>query len=138
MHKAHIEVDRKGTKATAAGFIYGAGGCASDEGKYVYLTQPFLYAIVNNETGLPVFMGAVNNLYPNTENDGMTYMERAKICYGHFLRIYEKLDPYMDEDNVAEELYRKTRKVCMKADLREMQEMEDVIDQYLEHYRNKR
>jgi len=103
----------------------------------IKIKHGFLYAIVDNETGLPVFMGAVNHLDPNTENDGMTYMERAKICYGHLVRIYDRLDPYMYEDNVAEDLYCKARKVCMKADLREMQEMEEVIDKYLEEYRNK-
>lgn len=143
IHKAHIEVDRKGTKASAAGFIYGAAGNASFDDKFIWLTRPFLYAIVDDETGLPVFMGVVNHLEPNTENDGMTYLDRAKKCYGQLNRILCKLEPCMDDDGIigddtAENLYRKARKICMKADLKEMNEMEEVIDQYIEEYRSKR
>jgi serpin B len=63
IHKAKIEVDRKGTKAAAvtAMFVY-AAGIPSFEYKVVDLDRPFVYAIVHNETGLPVFTGVVNEI----------------------------------------------------------------------------
>ena len=58
IHKAHIEVDRKGTKAAAVTAMYAFAGCASFfEIPYIRLNRPFIYAIMNNETGLPVFAG---------------------------------------------------------------------------------
>ena len=33
-----------------------------DETKYVILNRPFVYAIVENETGLPVFIGCQNSM----------------------------------------------------------------------------
>lgn len=64
IHKTHIEVDRNGTKAAAVTAITMTDTCSAelieDEPKYVYLDRPFLYAIVETDTGLPVFMGTVN------------------------------------------------------------------------------
>lgn len=66
LHKAHIELDRNGTKAAAATLVAmnKASAMAPVEKKeyYVYLDRPFLFAIVDCENGLPVFMGAVNTL----------------------------------------------------------------------------
>lgn len=63
LHKAYIEVDRRGTKAAAVTFDYVVCGCLPDqEYKSVILNRPFVYAIMHNETGLPVFAGVVNNL----------------------------------------------------------------------------
>lgn len=62
VHKAHIELDRKGTKAAAAtcvGFLL-ASCVIMGERKRVYLTRPFVYAIIHNKTGLPVFTGVMN------------------------------------------------------------------------------
>ena len=62
-HNAHIEVDRKGTRATAVTII----GCGSAEAsipqppKRVRLDRPFVYAIMHQETGLPVFVGVMNH-----------------------------------------------------------------------------
>ena len=65
IHKAHIELDRRGTKAAAATAVMMVG-CAApdmwDETKSVILDRPFIYAIMHNETGLPVFTGIVNQL----------------------------------------------------------------------------
>lgn len=63
LHKAHIEVDRKGTKAAAvtASMMIGAGMPDFDR-KRVILDRPFFYAIMHKMTGLPVFVGAVNAL----------------------------------------------------------------------------
>ena len=65
IHKAHIELDRKGTKAAAVTAAMLTCGCAlvfEDETKYVTLDRPFVYAIMHNETGLPIFTGVVNKL----------------------------------------------------------------------------
>lgn len=61
IHKTHIELDKYGTKAAAVTSIAMAGSAAPTEPpKEVYLDRPFLYAIVEESTGLPIFMGAVN------------------------------------------------------------------------------
>ncbi len=61
IHKAHIEVDRKGTKAAAVTMAYVVAGCApSMDFKSVCLDRPFVYAIMDTETGLPVFTGIYN------------------------------------------------------------------------------
>ena len=61
LHKTHIEVDRKGTKAAAAtAVITYDNAVAFDESKSIVLDRPFVYAIVDNETGLPMFLGIQN------------------------------------------------------------------------------
>lgn len=63
--KAHIEVDRQGSKAAAVSFAAICLGCAPDfenPPKEVRLDRPFLYAIVHHKTGLPVFVGMVNKV----------------------------------------------------------------------------
>ncbi|MDE7365745.1 MAG: serpin family protein [Lachnospiraceae bacterium] len=66
LHKTHIQVDRAGTKAAAVTAVEMSK--ASDvemdvtEPPRVYLNRPFVYAIVDTETGLPVFLGAVNTI----------------------------------------------------------------------------
>ena len=66
MHKARIELDRKGTKAAAVTKMYhclSASACVlQHEPKIVYLTRPFIYAIIHNETSLPVFIGVLNRV----------------------------------------------------------------------------
>ena len=60
-HQVHIEVDRKGTKAAAATMAVLAGGCVMlDDTRIIDLNRPFVYSIVHNETGLPVFIGVMN------------------------------------------------------------------------------
>ena len=63
IHKTHIDVDRNGTKAAAATVVEMTENCAIGEPIYdfVVLDRPFLYAIVDTNTGLPVFMGTVNS-----------------------------------------------------------------------------
>ncbi len=61
IHKAHIEVDRKGTKAAAVTMANVFLGCAPNiDVKTVCLDRPFVYAIMNTETGLSVFAGVYN------------------------------------------------------------------------------
>lgn len=66
IHKAMIRVDRNGTKAAAASILTCLAGCAIiDDYKSVILNRPFIFAIVHDDTALPVFAGIVNHL----END---------------------------------------------------------------------
>ncbi len=61
--KTFIEVNRHGTKAAA--ITWGENKCESAmpmDPKYVYLDRPFVYAIVDNATGLPLFVGVVTKL----------------------------------------------------------------------------
>ena len=62
-HKTKIIVDEKGTKAAAATTIVDRAGAAPENDvKTVYLNRPFVYAIVDDTTNLPVFIGTVNNI----------------------------------------------------------------------------
>ena len=64
-HMTFIEVDATGTRAAAVTSVSGGAECVSvEEIEYrnVILNRPFVYAIVDVETGLPVFMGTVNQL----------------------------------------------------------------------------
>lgn len=61
--KSYIEVTRNGTKAAAITWAENKDGAADPyEVKYVYLDRPFVYAIVDNATGLPLFLGVVTRL----------------------------------------------------------------------------
>ena len=64
LHKTFIEVDNSGTRAAAVTAV--EVNCESVEEpvepKIVKLDRPFLYAIVDNATGLPVFIGTVNDI----------------------------------------------------------------------------
>lgn len=64
IHKARIEVNRQGTKASAVSAMLIGDGCVPnfDRVKHVELNRPFLYAIVHEDTGLPVFTGILNRL----------------------------------------------------------------------------
>ena len=57
MQKAVIEVSEKGTKAAAVTGVIAMPTSVSDS-KYVTLDRPFVYAIIDNATGLPLFIGA--------------------------------------------------------------------------------
>ena len=57
IHKAHIEVDRKGTKAAAVTAMIEMLGLPDLDMPFITLNRPFIYAIIHNETGLPVFAG---------------------------------------------------------------------------------
>ncbi|MCR5149280.1 MAG: serpin family protein [Eubacterium sp.] len=64
LHKTHIEVDRKGTKAAAATIVAmdTEAAVAPEESVIITLDRPFVYAIVETDTGLPVFLGTVNSV----------------------------------------------------------------------------
>lgn len=63
IHKTHVEVDEHGTKAAAATALMMVGQAASApeerEVKVVHLDRPFIYAIIDCETNIPLFLGTV-------------------------------------------------------------------------------
>lgn len=61
LHKTFINVDEKGTKAGAVTKVEMAP-TSMPQGETVMLDRPFVYAIVDNSTNLPLFIGAVTNL----------------------------------------------------------------------------
>ena len=65
-HKTHIELDKNGTKAAAVTDI-SMNDTTSVEPEpmkeiTIRLDRPFIYAIVQSDTGIPVFMGVVNSV----------------------------------------------------------------------------
>lgn len=62
LHKAYIAVDERGTKAgaaTAVETVY----TALEEGVYkVTLDRSFVYAIIDDAIGLPLFIGTVTDI----------------------------------------------------------------------------
>ena len=63
LHQTKIEVDELGTKAGAATVVeMTTEGCMEMVPEYVVLDRPFVYAIVDRETGIPVFIGAADAL----------------------------------------------------------------------------
>ena len=62
VHKTHIEVDESGTRAAAVTAVEISPTSIPVDEKSVILDRPFVYAIVDNATGLPVFIGTVENL----------------------------------------------------------------------------
>ena len=61
LHKTYITVDELGTKAGAVTKVE-MNDEAYMETKNVVLDRPFVYAIIDNETDLPIFIGVVKNL----------------------------------------------------------------------------
>lgn len=60
-HKTFIEVNRHGTRAAAVTWAT-MGEMAAVVELSVFLDRPFVCAIVDNETGMPVFIGTVTNI----------------------------------------------------------------------------
>ena len=61
LHKTFISVDELGTKAGAVTMVAMSTGGSSGpvESKTVILDRPFVYAIIDNATNLPIFIGTV-------------------------------------------------------------------------------
>lgn len=59
IHAAKIEVNEKGTEAAAATVVVGDAGAAAPppEGITLVLDRPFLYGIIDLQTGVPLFLG---------------------------------------------------------------------------------
>lgn len=66
IHKTHMQVDEKGTKAGAATVVEVAKECAMEmiEVKTVRLDRPFVYMIIDCETNQPIFMGTMQQVKP--------------------------------------------------------------------------
>ena len=64
IHKTFIEVDRDGTKAAAATAVTVEDACIQEPEivRQVFCDRPYAYAIVDMDTGLPVFLGTVENV----------------------------------------------------------------------------
>lgn len=61
--KVFIQVDRNGTKAAAITWAgMNKSSAMIEDQKTVYLDRPFLYAIADNNTGLPLFLGIITTL----------------------------------------------------------------------------
>ena len=61
LHKTHISVDENGTKAAAATLV--SVDCGSSVSPpSVILDRPFVFMIIDNTTGLPIFMGVITEL----------------------------------------------------------------------------
>jgi serpin B len=65
LHKTYIQVDERGTKAGAVTSVEMDITSVPQEMESVILNRPFIYAIIENDTKLPVFIGVLNN--PNAE-----------------------------------------------------------------------
>ena len=64
VHKTKVDVDEEGTKAAAVtAIVMRASSMPSPDAKTVTLNRPFVYAIVDNSTKLPVFIGTVNDIH---------------------------------------------------------------------------
>jgi len=59
IHKTFISVDERGTRAGAATMVVMRAESAPAEIKFVRLDRPFVFAIVDSSTNLPIFIGAV-------------------------------------------------------------------------------
>ena len=58
IHAAKLEVNEKGTQAAAATVVEATSGSAAPEdGISLVFDRPFLYGIVDLQTGIPLFLG---------------------------------------------------------------------------------
>ena len=63
VQKTYLELDRNGTKAAAVTWgEMGVKSIAPSTMKMVYLDRPFLYMIVDAQSGLPLFIGVQNEM----------------------------------------------------------------------------
>lgn len=63
LHKTHIEVTEAGTRAAAVTGVELSTDCVKPvPEKRVILDRPFIYAIVDTDTNLPVFLGTVGSI----------------------------------------------------------------------------
>ena len=62
IHKTHIELDENGTKAAAVTAIIMDEAASAPAELSVTFDRPFVYAIIDTATGLPLFLGTVTSL----------------------------------------------------------------------------
>lgn len=66
IHKTHMQVDEKGTKAGAATVVEVnlESAMESPDSKNVRLDRPFIYMIIDCENNQPIFMGTLQQVFP--------------------------------------------------------------------------
>ncbi len=108
-HKAFIHVDRSGTKAAAVTVTLCAGGAEflNTRPKKVILDRPFVYAIIHDATGLPVFIGTVDHISSTTEEMEPFRPETSKPdeeyndeCRKIYRKAAKMLHPDLNSNNV--------------------------------------
>ena len=64
LHKTYVDENETGTKAAASTVVEMVSEMALEieEPKEVILNRPFLYAIIEQDSGLPIFIGTVDSL----------------------------------------------------------------------------
>lgn len=62
LHKTHIELDENGTKAAAITSVIMNETAVAPTELSVTFDRPFVYAIIDTATGLPLFLGTITNL----------------------------------------------------------------------------
>lgn len=65
MHKSYINLDQYGTEAAAVTAVITKSSAAFHPNlvvKKVYLNRPFVYGIIDEKTGVPLFLGIINQL----------------------------------------------------------------------------
>ena len=63
VQKTYISVDENGTEAAAVTEVEtGTGSVAVEKSYEVNLNRPFIYAIVDNQKKLPIFIGTILDL----------------------------------------------------------------------------
>ena len=64
LHKTYIRLDRDGTEAAAVTAIVVKATSVIDPPpeRTICLNRPFVYALMDTETGLPLFIGAVRTV----------------------------------------------------------------------------
>ena len=89
LHKTFISVAEQGTKAGAATVIEAvAEGAIEQDIKRVTLDRPFVYMILDCETGTPIFMGtlmdmgqeAILSVEPNENGHVHSFAEEPELC----------------------------------------------------------
>lgn len=68
MHKSSMEVNEEGAEAAAATTVV----ISRASNPVFHLTQPFLFALMDEKTQVPIFMGVINN-----PNPGAPILERG-------------------------------------------------------------
>ena len=62
LHKTFISVNEKGTRAGASTAVVNKCGSALCDTETVYLDRPFIYMLIDTETNLPFFIGALTDV----------------------------------------------------------------------------
>lgn len=62
IQKTHIDLDNSGTRAAAVTALIVKAECAPQKSYSVELDRPFIYAIIDTENGLPIFIGVCDNI----------------------------------------------------------------------------